>query len=270
MKVSFLMVVACIDFGGSYYDQTSLSSVLSAFEARLTLPRSKAAGVSANESAPDTAALTTSAPVLAALTMSAATEASTEAATEVSTEVATEAATEVSTKIVTEASTEASTEVDTEASTEASTEVATEASTEAATSAPASENNYIKEESQTSKEGLLPVHEISEPEHRPQCRSPLALCNQHGFLPHSGECAQLVFQGGSYGGSRRSDFVVGCAHRNDVLLSCGHSAPLERDLRAKARHSVASGRPVLARSRDHLHFQRVRGHFKLKQYFGTT
>ena len=27
-------------------------------------------------------------------------------------------------------------------------------------SAPASENDYIKEESQTSKEGLLPVHEI--------------------------------------------------------------------------------------------------------------
>ena len=283
-----------LDYRGSYYDQTSLSSVLLAFEACLTLLRSKAAGVSANESAPDTAALTTSAPVLAALTMSAATEASTEAATEVSTEVATEAATEVSTKIVTEASTEASTEVDTEASTEASTEVATEASTEASTevateasteastevateasteaamSAPALKKDYIKEESQTSKEGLLPVHEISEPEHRPQCRSPLALCNQHGFLPHSGECAQLVFQGGCYGGSRRSDFVVGCAHRNDVLLSRGHSAPLERDLRAKAHQSVVSWRPVLARSRDHLHFQRVRGHFKLKQYFGTT
>ena len=125
MKVSFLVVVACLDYGGSYYDQTSLSFVLSAFEARLTLPRSKAAGVSANE-------------------------------------------------------------------------------------------------------------------HCPQCRSPLSLCNQHGFLPHSGECAQLVFQGGCYSGSRRSDFVVGCAHRNDVLLSRGHSAPLERDLRAKAHQSVVS------------------------------
>ena len=40
-------------------------------------------------------------------------------------------------------------------------EVATEAPTEAATSTPASENDYIKEESQTNKEGLLPVHEIS-------------------------------------------------------------------------------------------------------------
>ena len=162
-----------LDYRGSYYDQTSLSSVLLAFEACLTLLRSKAAGVSANESAPDTAALTTSAPVLAALTMSAATEASTEAATEVSTEVATEAATEASTEVATEAtteactevatepSTEASTKVATEASTEASTEVATEASTEAAMSAPALKKDYIKEESQTSKEGLLPVYEIS-------------------------------------------------------------------------------------------------------------
>ena len=140
MKVYFLVVVACIDFGGSYYDQTSLSSVLSAFEARLTLPRSKAAGVSANESAPDPAALSTSAPVSAALATSAATEASAEVATEDATSAATEASTEVAT--------------------ENATSAATETSTEAATSAPASENDYIKEESQTSKEGLLPVHEI--------------------------------------------------------------------------------------------------------------
>ena len=140
MKVYFLVVVACIDFGGSYYDQTSLSSVLSAFEARLTLPRSKAAGVSANESAPDPAALSTSAPVSAALATSAATEASTEVATEDATSAATEASTEVAT--------------------ENATSAATETSTEAAMSAPASENDYIKEESQTSKEGLLPVHEI--------------------------------------------------------------------------------------------------------------
>ena len=117
MKVSFLMVVACINFGGSYYDQTSLSTVLSAFEARLTLPRSKAAGLSANESAPDPTALTTSAPVSTALATSAATE--------------------------------------------VSTDVATETSTDTATPTPASENDYTKEESQTNKEGLLPVHETS-------------------------------------------------------------------------------------------------------------
>ena len=74
MRVSFLMVVACIDLGGSYYDQTSLSSVLSAFEARLTIPRSKAAGLSANESALDPTTLTASAPVSTALPTSAATE----------------------------------------------------------------------------------------------------------------------------------------------------------------------------------------------------
>ena len=156
MKVYFLVVVACIDFGGSYYDQTSLSSVLSAFEARLTLPRSKAAGVSANESAPDPAALSTSAPVSAALATSAATEAS----TEVTTEIATSAATEASTEVVTEDATSAATEASTEVATENATSAATETSTEAAMSAPASENDYIKEESQTSKEGLLPVHEI--------------------------------------------------------------------------------------------------------------
>ena len=156
MKVYFLVVVACIDFGGSYYDQTSLSSVLSAFEARLTLPRSKAAGVSANESAPDPAALSTSAPVSAALATCAATEASTEVATENATSAATEASTEVATEDATSAATEASTEV----ATENARSAATETSTEAAMSAPASENDYIKEESQTSKEGLLPVHEI--------------------------------------------------------------------------------------------------------------
>ena len=156
MKVSFLVVVACIDFGGSYYDQTSLSSVLSAFEARLTLPRSKAAGMSANESAPDPAALSTSAPVSAALATSAATEASTEVATEDATSAATKASTEVATENATSAATEASTEV----AAENATSGATEAPTEAATSTPASENDYIKEESQTSKEGLLPVHEI--------------------------------------------------------------------------------------------------------------
>ena len=47
MRASFLIVVTCFHLGGSYYNQTSLSSVLSAFEARLTVPRSKEAEQSA-------------------------------------------------------------------------------------------------------------------------------------------------------------------------------------------------------------------------------
>ena len=43
MKSSVLLVVACIHLGGSYYNQTSLSSVLSTFEAQLTVPRQKEA-----------------------------------------------------------------------------------------------------------------------------------------------------------------------------------------------------------------------------------
>ena len=43
MKASVLLVVACIHLGGSYYNQTSLSSVLSTFEAQLTVPRQKEA-----------------------------------------------------------------------------------------------------------------------------------------------------------------------------------------------------------------------------------
>ena len=61
MRASFLIVVACIDLGGSYYDQTSLSSVLSAFEARLTVPRSKEAEQSANQSGLGPTTLTASA-----------------------------------------------------------------------------------------------------------------------------------------------------------------------------------------------------------------
>ena len=177
MKVSFLMVVACINFGGSYYDQTSLSSVLSAFEARLTLPRSKAAGLSANESAPDPTALTTSAPVSTALATSAATEGSTEvstgAAASAPTEVATESAASAATKTLSEVATEsaasaatrASTEVaaenDTSAATKVPMEVATENATSAATSSSTFMNDHLKEESLTNKEGLLPVHEVS-------------------------------------------------------------------------------------------------------------
>ena len=43
MKSTVLLVVASIHLGGSYYNQTSLSSVLSTFEAQLTVPRQKEA-----------------------------------------------------------------------------------------------------------------------------------------------------------------------------------------------------------------------------------
>ena len=43
MKSTVLLVVASIHLGGSYYNQTSLSSVLSTFEAQLTVPRRKEA-----------------------------------------------------------------------------------------------------------------------------------------------------------------------------------------------------------------------------------
>ena len=54
MKSSVLLVVASIHLGGSYYNQTSLSSVLSTFEAQLTVPRRK--------DAEQTAPVTTTAP----------------------------------------------------------------------------------------------------------------------------------------------------------------------------------------------------------------
>ena len=164
MRVSFLMVVACIDLGGSYYDQTSLSSVLSAFEARLTIPRSKEAELSANESALDPTTLTASAPVSTALPTSAATRASTEVAAETETSAATKTPAEVATESAASAATRASTEVaaenDTSAATKVPMEVATENATSAATSSSTFMNDHIKEESLTNKEGLLPVHEV--------------------------------------------------------------------------------------------------------------
>ena len=54
MKSTVLLVVASIHLGGSYYNQTSLSSVLSTFEAQLTVPRRK--------EAEQTAHVTTTAP----------------------------------------------------------------------------------------------------------------------------------------------------------------------------------------------------------------
>ena len=47
MKSTVLLVVASIHLGGSYYNQTSLSSLLSTFEAQLTVPRQKEAEQSA-------------------------------------------------------------------------------------------------------------------------------------------------------------------------------------------------------------------------------
>ena len=136
MRASFLIVVACIDLGGSYYDQTSLSSVLSAFEARLTIPRSKEAEQSADESGLGPNALTASAPVSTAVPTSAAAEEDTSAA-------ATKMPAEVSTVSTASAATRGSTEV-------------------TATSNPTFMNDYIKEENLTNKERLLPEHEVSQ------------------------------------------------------------------------------------------------------------
>ena len=50
MKPTILLVVASIHLGGSYYNQTALSSVLSKFEAQLIIPRRK----DAEQTAPET------------------------------------------------------------------------------------------------------------------------------------------------------------------------------------------------------------------------
>ena len=132
MRASFLIVVACIDLGGSYYDQTSLSSVLSAFEARLTVPRSKEAEQSANQSGLGPTTLTAS-------------------ATRGSADVSTEDTSAADTKMPADVST-----VSTESAvTRGSTEVT-------ATSNPTFMNDSIKEENLTNKEGLLQEHEVSQ------------------------------------------------------------------------------------------------------------
>ena len=77
MKPTILLVVASIHLGGSYYNQTALSSVLSKFEAQLTIPRRKdseqtapvtntAPAAPAPASAPAPAAPTPAAPAPAA------------------------------------------------------------------------------------------------------------------------------------------------------------------------------------------------------------
>ena len=134
MRASFLIVVACIDLGGSYYDQTSLSSVLSAFEARLTVPRSKEAEQSANQSGLGPTTLTAS-------------------ATRGSADVSTEDTSAADTKMPADVST-----VSTESAvTRGSTEVA-------ATSNPTFMSDSIGEESPTSREGLLQEREVGQVE----------------------------------------------------------------------------------------------------------
>ena len=228
MKVSFFVVVACLNFGGSYYDQTSLSSVLSAFKARLTIPRSKAARVSANMSAPAPASLTTSAPAPAALTTSApasaalTTSASTEAApTEVAsteaapTEVApTEAApTEV-------ASTEAApTEV---ASTEAAPTEAASAETASPEAAPV--NDYIIGENQTSEERLLSVQEISENQDTVPTGVPPSQCATNTFSsPKVGSVHSWFLRE-----------VAMLAHAGQILWLCGLTGTMFYSLAATA------------------------------------
>ena len=132
MRASFLIVVACIDLGGSYYDQTSLSSVLSAFEARLTVPRSKEAEQSAIQSGLGPTTLTAS-------------------ATRGSADVSTEDTSAADTKMPADVST-----VSTESAvTRGSTEVT-------ATSNPTFMNDSIKEENLINKKGLLQEHEVSQ------------------------------------------------------------------------------------------------------------
>ena len=132
MRASLLIVVACIDLGGSYYDQTSLSSVLSAFEARLTVPRSKEAEQSANQSGLGPTTLTAS-------------------ATRGSADVSTEDTSAADTKMPADVST-----VSTESAvTRGSTEVT-------ATSNPTFMNDSIKEENLINKKGLLQEHEVSQ------------------------------------------------------------------------------------------------------------
>ena len=151
MRASFLIVVACIDLGGSYYDQTSLSSVLSAFEARLTVPRSKEAEQSANQSGLGPTTLTAS-------------------ATRGSADVSTEDTSAADTKMPADVST-----VSTESAvTRGSTEVA-------ATSNPTFMSDSIGEESPTSSEGLLQEHEVGQVEDTlPSAALPLHLATNSG------------------------------------------------------------------------------------------
>ena len=147
MKASVLLVVACIHLGGSYYNQTSLSSVLSAFEARLTVPRSK----EAEQSAPVSTAVPTSA---------AATKMPEEVSTE-STASATTGSADVSTEGTSAAVTKMLAEISTVSTESAVTKGTTKVS---ATSNPTFLSNPIGEEGPTSSEGLPQEREVGQVE----------------------------------------------------------------------------------------------------------
>ena len=167
MKSSVLLVVASIHLGGSYYNQTSLSSVLSTFEAQLTVPRQKeaeqTAPVSTAVPAPAAASLlhaddtskdmpsdATLTPADATLTPADVTSVDTSsAAIQVHEEFSAESASAAVTKMLAEIST-----VSTEpAVTKGTTKVS-------ATSNPTFLSNSIGEESPTSSEGLPQEREV--------------------------------------------------------------------------------------------------------------
>ena len=160
MKASVLLVVACIHLGGSYYNQTSLSSVLSTFEAQLTVPRQKEAeqtapvstAVPAPAVAPQVHADDTSEDTPADATLLPADVTSVDtssAAIQVHEEFSAESASAAVTKMLAEIST-----VSTEpAVTKGTTKVS-------ATSNPTFLSNSIGEESPTSSEGLPQEREV--------------------------------------------------------------------------------------------------------------
>ena len=51
MKVSLFVVIACLNSGDGFYDHSSLSSILSAYKARLKISRFEAVSVSATTAA---------------------------------------------------------------------------------------------------------------------------------------------------------------------------------------------------------------------------
>ena len=179
MRASFLIVVACFHLGGSYYNQTSLSSVLSAFEARLTVPRSK----EAEQSAPVSTAVPASAvatlmpaDVTSEDTPAAATLMPADVTSEDTSAAATQMPADVSSEDTSAAATQMPVDVSTESTTPAirgSADVST-MSTESdvtkgsmevsATSNPTFMSTSIGEESPTSSEGLLQEHEVGQVE----------------------------------------------------------------------------------------------------------
>ena len=163
MRASFLIVVACFHLGGSYYNQTSLSSVLSAFEARLTVPRSK----DAEQSAPVPTAVPTSAAAIkmpeegSAESASAAATRMPEEFSAESTASATRGSADVSTEGTSAAVTKMLAEISTVSTEPAVTKGTTKVST---TTNPTFLSNSIGEESPTSSEGLPQEREVDQVE----------------------------------------------------------------------------------------------------------